>query len=76
MSNTKNINRPITSIEIRSIINSSDEDAISYILNTEATCNEVIQAVEWLELDDYMGVTYGEVIISRVSQVYRILKRL
>ena len=66
--------KPATGSEIRKLLGpGTDEDLVSSILQTGASHQEVMEACEWLDDDDYMGAGLQRVIHSNVQSVYDIL---
>ena len=59
--------------DVREILGQVDVDLVSDILRTGASRNEIMQAREWLDDDDYMGAELQRAMHSRIQSVYDIL---
>lgn len=66
-------NTNTTSADIRRIIGSADAELVTDIINTGATAQEVAEAFEWLQADDYMGAQMHKKAGSVVRAVYELL---
>ena len=63
-----------TGSQIRRILGSAvDEDVITDLLQTGANLDEIMQACEWLDDDDYMSAGLQRTMQSRIQSVYDIL---
>lgn len=65
--------KPATGGDIREILGQVDSDLVSDILRTGASRNEIMQACEWIDDDDYMGAELQRVMHSKIQSVYDIL---
>ena len=65
--------KPATGSAIRKILGPVDDSLISDILQTGASRDEIMQACEWLDDDDYMGAGLQRVMHTKVQSVYDIL---
>ena len=66
--------RPATGSQIQKILGPAiDENVITDILQTDATLDEIMQACEWLDDDDYMGAGLQRTMQSKIRNVYDIL---
>ena len=63
-----------TSHDIRAILGPTDDDIVTSILSTGATRDEVLQAFEWLDDDDYMGADLKKPMNSNIRRIYEILQ--
>jgi hypothetical protein len=66
--------KPATDREIRTILGPADDETVNAIRNTGASQEEVLQAVEWMDDDDYMGKTANKTLTGNVRRVYEILQ--
>lgn len=67
--------KPASGRDIRSILGPVDDRLVTDIMATGATHHEIMQAMEWLDDDDYMGKEVGKPMNIRVARVHRILQR-
>ncbi len=67
--------KPATGQEIRSILGPVDDELVTTIMEIGATHKEVLQALEWLDDDDYMGRQLGKSMDISVARVHKILQR-
>lgn len=66
--------KPATDKEIRHVLGSSADDAlVTAIRKTGASHQEVLQAFEWLDDDDYMGKSVKKPLTDTVRRVYDLL---
>ena len=63
-----------TGSQIRRILGSAvDEDVITDLLQTGASLDEIMEACEWLDDDDYMSAGLQRTMQSKIQGVYDIL---
>ena len=65
-----------TTQEIRSILGSADEETVFSIQETGASGQEVLQALTWLNDDDYIGAELKRTMNNRIRAVYEILQEV
>lgn len=66
--------RPATGKEIKECLGRDDPALLSGLLQTGASLNEITQACEWLDDDDYMGGDLGKSMSPRTRMVCRLLQ--
>lgn len=67
--------RPATGKEITELLGRDDPALLDGLLQTGASLNEIMQACEWLDDDDYMGGDLGKSMSARTRMAYRILQK-
>ena len=66
--------KPATDSQIRKILGGSDNDLVVAIQKTGASEEEVLQAFEWLDDDDYMGTEAKKRLTGNIRRVFEILE--
>lgn len=64
---------PATDKEIRSILKPADEDIVMAVRKANASREDLLEALEWLEDDDFMGKAARKPLSGSARQVYDIL---
>ena len=60
--------------DIREMLGSVDDETVTAILQTGATANEILHALEWIEDDDYLGSDVSRRMSPATRKVYDILQ--
>jgi hypothetical protein len=74
MKAAKRQEKRVTGSQIRKILGPAvDDDIITSVMETGADLDEIMQACEWLDDDDYMGAGLQRTMHSKIQSVYDIL---
>jgi hypothetical protein len=65
--------RPVTASEIRAVIGAVEDGTILRILEIGPTKEEVIEAREWLDADDYLQRVHHRPLSGRAAAVFAVL---
>lgn len=66
--------KPASDREIRQVLGSKiDDDLVMAVRNTGASYEEVLQAFEWIDDDDYIGKSVRKPMGATVRRVYELL---
>lgn len=70
----KKAEKQVTDTEIREALGpNTDDSLVMAIRGTGASYGDIIQAMEWLEDDDYMGKNLKKSLTGPVKRVYELL---
>jgi len=68
-----NSRTPLTAESVHRMLGDLDETVVTEILTTGATSEELLEAQEWLNADDYMGARLQRPMVGVVARLCEIL---
>jgi len=66
--------QPLTAANVHEVLGPMDDELVARIIATGATVEELIEAFEWFNADDYMGREVKHPFVGVVAEVCEILQ--